>query len=72
MKNDVVCGLVAGEVKVPLEGVRVDARLAGTCVEVTVTQRYRNTEPVPVEAVYVFPLEERAAVAPSTRWCPAR
>jgi hypothetical protein len=29
---------------------------------VTMTQRYRNREPKPVEAVYVFPLDEQAAV----------
>jgi Ca-activated chloride channel family protein len=62
MKNELKVGLLAGESEVPLEGVRIDARLAGACTEVTVTQRYRNREAVPVEAVYVFPLEERAAV----------
>nr|MDQ3036823.1 VIT and VWA domain-containing protein [Myxococcota bacterium] len=55
-------GLIANGVAVPLEGVRVDATLRGACLEVIVTQRYRNTEPVPVEAVYVFPMEEGAAV----------
>jgi Ca-activated chloride channel family protein len=42
--------------------VRIDASLRGSCVEVTVMQRYRNVEAVPIEAVYVFPLEEGAAV----------
>lgn len=55
-------GLFADDRSVPLEGVRIDAILSGPCVEVTLTQRYRNREPVPVEAVYVFPLEEQAAV----------
>jgi Ca-activated chloride channel family protein len=48
--------------QVPLRGVRVEARLTGLCAEVTVAHRYQNTETVPVEAVYVFPLEEGAAV----------
>lgn len=56
-------GLFAGDLAIPLEGVRVDARLADLAVEVVVTQRYRNREAVPVEAVYVFPLEATAAVS---------
>ncbi len=56
-------GLFAADRRqVPLEGVRIDARLAGLATEVTVAQRYRNREAVPVEAVYVFPFEEGAAV----------
>ncbi|MCB9593028.1 MAG: VWA domain-containing protein [Sandaracinaceae bacterium] len=47
---------------IPLTGVRVDATLRGACLEVEVTQRYRNAESVPIEAVYVFPLEEGSAV----------
>ncbi len=57
------CGLfVSGQRLVPLEGVRIDARLEGLGTEVTVAQRYRNRESIAVEAVYVFPLEEGAAV----------
>lgn len=55
-------GLMGGGRPIPLEGVKIDAVMSGACVEVTVTQRYRNTEASPVEAVYVFPLEEGAAV----------
>ena len=66
-----VCGLVATTTKgltvdagasVPLLGVKVRAR--GTCAacRVAVTQRYRNDEEGPIEAVYVFPLESGAAV----------
>ena len=57
-------GLFAGDARqpIPLEGVLIDARLEGVASEVTVAQRYRNREPVAVEAVYVFPLEEAAAV----------
>lgn len=62
MNEPIRVGLYAGETPVALEGVRVDARLSGPCTEVTVTQRFRNAEPTPIEAVYVFPLEARAAV----------
>lgn len=48
--------------QIPLEGVHVKARLVGLCSEVTVAHRYRNTETVPLEAVYTFPLETGAAV----------
>jgi Ca-activated chloride channel family protein len=54
--------LIANNAQIPLEGVRIEARVSGLCSEVTVTQRYMNTEKVDVEAVYVFPLEEGAAV----------
>jgi hypothetical protein len=47
---------------VPLEGVRVEAKVRDYCTRVTVSQRYRNTKTTPIEAVYVFPLDEAAAV----------
>src|SRR5688572_20272297 len=56
------CLIAVNNAQIPLEGVRIDARLAGLCSEVKVTQRYTNTETVDVEAVYVFPLEEGSAV----------
>src|SRR5262245_10255866 len=56
------CLVAANHAEIPLEGVRIDARLAGLCSEVKVTQRYTNKESVDVEAVYVFPLEEGSAV----------
>ncbi len=56
------CGLLVRDRAIPLEGVAIDVRLSGLSTEVEVRQRYRNTEKVPVEAVYVFPLEEGAAV----------
>ena len=49
-------------VPVPLEGVSVEARLRDFASRVTVAQRFRNSEARPIEAVYVFPLEEGAAV----------
>jgi Ca-activated chloride channel family protein len=55
-------GLIACDKAIPLLGVAIDVRLSGLSTEVEVRQRYRNTEKVPVEAVYVFPLEEGSAV----------
>ncbi len=51
-----------GERPVPLLGVRARAEVAGFGSRVTLTQRYRNEEAVPIEAVYVFPVPEGAAV----------
>lgn len=47
---------------IPLTGVSVHAVVKGHCSRVTVTQSYENTESKPLEAVYVFPLEEGCAV----------
>ncbi len=47
---------------VPLTGVTIDAEISGFCARVVVTQRYVNRETTPIEAVYLFPLEEGAAV----------
>src|SRR6058998_3787859 len=55
-------GLLAGRAPVPLQGVSVEAWIKDFCARVVITQRYRNTESGPIEAVYVFPLEEGAAV----------
>lgn len=56
------CGLLVRGVPVPLEGVLVEAELRGFAARVTLSQRFRNTETTPIEATYVFPLEEGAAV----------
>ena len=56
------CLVTSSHVPIPLQGVRIEACLTGLGSEVTVTQRYTNLEAVDVEAVYVFPLEEGAAV----------
>lgn len=40
----------------------VDARVDGNLARVTVTQRFENPFPKPLEAVYAFPLPENAAV----------
>jgi len=50
------------EASVPLTGVSIDADVSTFCARVTVTQRYVNSESKPIEAVYVFPLDEGAAV----------
>ena len=55
-------GLCTADARVPLERVDVHADIQGAQARVTCTQRYRNSEPRPVEAVYVFPLDEGAAV----------
>jgi Ca-activated chloride channel family protein len=47
---------------VALAGVAIAADIRGVCAKVTVAQRYVNREAQPIEAVYVFPLDERAAV----------
>ena len=60
MSNQV--GLVAQGAAVPLQGVVVEADIVGLSAQVTITQRYRNLESQPIEAVYVFPLDEGAAV----------
>jgi Ca-activated chloride channel family protein len=50
------------ETPVPLDGVSIDAELSTLCARVVVTQRFVNRETKPIEAVYVFPLDEGAAV----------
>lgn len=47
---------------VPLSGINVRADVSGLCARVTLAQRYVNREASPIEAVYVFPLDEGAAV----------
>jgi Vault protein inter-alpha-trypsin domain/von Willebrand factor type A domain len=56
-------GLFTAEaVAIPLSGVTIDAEITSFCARVVVTQRYVNREANPIEAVYVFPLDEGAAV----------
>jgi Vault protein inter-alpha-trypsin domain/von Willebrand factor type A domain len=52
----------AQAVAIPLSGVTVDVDISRFCARVVVTQRYVNRESTPIEAVYVFPLDEGAAV----------
>ena len=55
-------GLYAGDAPVPLIGVAVEATLEDFCSRVVVSQRFRNEEKKPIEAVYVFPVDATAAV----------
>lgn len=50
------------ERELPLRGTDVSARVSGRVAEVFVTQRFENDGPEPIEAVYLFPLPEDAAV----------
>jgi Ca-activated chloride channel homolog len=49
-------------VAVPLAGISIDADIRNFSAKVVVAQRYVNREAAPIEAVYVFPLDEGAAV----------
>jgi Ca-activated chloride channel family protein len=62
MTEPVPTGLLSNGEPIPLEGVAIEAEIRDFCSRVTVTQRYRNREEKPIEALYVFPLDERAAV----------
>ncbi|MEI6234885.1 MAG: VIT domain-containing protein [Planctomycetota bacterium] len=55
-------GLFSQGNRVPLKGVSIDVKASGAAATVTVSQRYKNSESVPVEAVYSFPLQESCAV----------
>lgn len=46
----------------PLAAVDVQARITGLLAEVELTQTFRNPHSEPLEATYVFPLPDRAAV----------
>ncbi len=46
----------------PLKGTQVDVRIAGVIADVTVTQTYKNEGKRPIEAKYVFPGSNKAAV----------
>ena len=47
---------------VPLKKVTVEGRIRSFAADVTITQVFRNDETKPVEAVYCFPIEEKAAI----------
>lgn len=49
-------------VPVPLAGVSIEAELSSLCARVVITQRYVNREATPIEAVYLFPLDDGAGV----------
>jgi hypothetical protein len=47
---------------VPLKQVQVAATIRSFAADVTITQVFRNDETKPIEAVYCFPIEEKAAI----------
>jgi Ca-activated chloride channel family protein len=47
---------------VALAGVRISGTVSGPVAELELVQRYVNTESVPIEAVYLFPLDAGSAV----------
>ena len=47
---------------IPLIGVKASCLLLNTLAEVTITQRYKNTSSNPIQAIYVFPIDDEAAV----------
>lgn len=61
-EGEVRAGLFSGAEAIPLEGVSVEAHLKDFTAKVTISQRFVNRGPRPIEAVYVFPLDEGAAV----------
>ena len=71
--SECICGLVFhlsdlsisckdDVVPVPLKSVSIDSKIVNFVAEVCVTQTYVNVESHPIEAVYMFPIEEEAAV----------
>jgi Ca-activated chloride channel family protein len=53
----------------PLDAVDVHAAIAGTSASVELTQGFRNPFDVPLEATYIFPLPDRAAVTAMRMEC---
>jgi Ca-activated chloride channel family protein len=53
----------------PLDAVDVRAAIAGTSAQVELTQEFRNPFDVPLEATYIFPLPDRAAVTAMRMEC---
>ena len=47
---------------VPLKAVNIESVIRSFAADVSITQVFRNDEKTPIEAVYCFPIEEKAAV----------
>ncbi|XP_065907785.1 protein mono-ADP-ribosyltransferase PARP4-like isoform X2 [Dysidea avara] len=58
--NKVEAGLVGGDI--PLQSVHIKAKLIDLAAQVIVLQAYKNFSKKPIEAKYVFPLDDMAAV----------
>ncbi|MGH3202077.1 MAG: VIT domain-containing protein [Streptosporangiaceae bacterium] len=56
----------------PLDAVDIRAAIAGTSARVELTQEFRNPFDVPLEATYIFPLPDRAAVTAMRMQCAGR
>ncbi|KAG8545369.1 hypothetical protein GDO81_021002 [Engystomops pustulosus] len=57
------CGLEGSDgQQVPLESIHVKARLMDLAAKVVIFQTYKNNSSSPIEAKYVFPLDDTAAV----------
>lgn len=63
---------IQGGGAVPLRGVEVTGEVLGAFAQVTVRQRYQNTETKPVEAVYTFPLPSDATLTGFAMVCAGR
>jgi poly [ADP-ribose] polymerase len=50
-----------GDSLVPLQCVHIRAKLLDLCAKVVVMQVYNNSSSKPIEAKYVFPLDDMAA-----------
>ena len=50
-----------GDSLVPLQSVHIRAKLLDLCAKVVVMQVYNNSSSKPIEAKYVFPLDDMAA-----------
>ena len=61
--------LATSQGNLPLEAVDVRAAIAGTSASVELTQGFRNPFDVPLEATYIFPLPDRAAVTAMRMEC---
>ena len=61
--------LVTSRGNLPLDAVDLRAAIAGTSAEVELTQGFRNPFDIPLEATYIFPLPDRAAVTAMRMEC---
>ena len=61
--------VVTSKGNLPLDAVDIRAAIAGTSASVELTQGFRNPFDVPVEATYIFPLPDRAAVTAMRMEC---
>ena len=48
--------------KIPLKSIKIHVNVHGFTADVTATMDYTNEEDKPIEAIYIFPLDEQAAV----------